>query len=317
MLVAATALLASGACRPDVGAPLSLVSGPRVLAVRGMPAEAKPGTNVAYDTLSVDVAGTITDPQIGWALCHAPKPPAEANAVSVACLSGPDDSGPSATFMAPMPADQYDACKFFGPVPRETGPGEPPIRPRDADVTGGFYQPVRATLTAPDGGERAFLLERIHCNLANAPRDVVGTFNATYTDNQNPSLARLTLDPDGQATSLYEAGGTPSAAPASVAPAAVVTLEGAWPDDAVETYPVWNPTARTLDMHREAMRLSWFATAGVLALETTGRGETETETSTRNTWTAPSDPGLVHLWAVLRDSRGGVDFASFDVQVGP
>lgn len=51
---AATALaLAAGAagCKPDLGSPASLVTGPRVLAVRGTPAEAYPGTMVAFDVL--------------------------------------------------------------------------------------------------------------------------------------------------------------------------------------------------------------------------------------------------------------------------
>jgi hypothetical protein len=102
-----------------------------------------------------------------------------------------------------------------------------------------------------------------------------------------------------------------------VAPGQVVTLEAAWPDDTPETYPVFNLVARALDMQRESMRLSWFAASGTLALETTGRGEDDLATTTRNTWTAPQDPGVAHFWAVLRDSRGGVDFAAFDVMVGP
>src|SRR5262245_46765370 len=97
----------AGGCRPDVGSPLSLVAGPRLLAVRGTPAEAKPGAAVSYDALAVDTSGAIMDPQLGWSLCHVPKPPAEANAVSAACLSVPDDAGPAPTYMAPMPVDPY------------------------------------------------------------------------------------------------------------------------------------------------------------------------------------------------------------------
>jgi hypothetical protein len=39
------------------------------------------------------------------------------------------------------------------------------------------------------------------------------------------------------------------------------------------------------------MRVSWFATAG------------------------PDAAGVVHFWIVLRDSRGGVDFAGGDLMV--
>jgi hypothetical protein len=312
--------LGAAACKPDLGAPLSLVDSPRLLAVRGTPAEAAPGTPVTYDSLSVDGSGVITDPQLTWSLCHIPKPPAEANAVSDACLTVPDDAGPEPTYMALMPDDPNDpnddknnACKLFGPIAPDPVPGQPPISPRAPDITGGFYQPVRVSLTA---SERAFYLERIRCNLANAPRDVVATFNMTYTNNLNPTIARLTLDPDGAATMTYEAG-MPAAAAASVSAGSDITLEAAWTDDSPETYPVWDLVARQLETRREAMRLSWFATAGDLEHETTGRTEEETETTTRNTWKAPADAGLVHFWAVLRDSRGGVDFAAFDVMVTP
>ena len=34
-----------------------------------------------------------------------------------------------------------------------------------------------------------------------------------------------------------------------------------------------------------------------------------------NAWTAPSQPGTVHLWIVLRDERGGAGWKSFVVDV--
>jgi hypothetical protein len=63
------------------------------------------------------------------------------------------------------------------------------------------------------------------------------------------------------------------------------------------------------------MRVSWFATAGSFAHEITGRAEDETATSSDNVWTAPTMGGPVHLWIVLRDSRGGSDFAGYDLAV--
>lgn len=47
-----------------------------------------------------------------------------------------------------------------------------------------------------------------------------------------------------------------------------------------------------------------------------GRTGDEDEASTSNGWTAPDDAGEVWLGVVLRDERGGVDFASYRVQVG-
>jgi hypothetical protein len=63
------------------------------------------------------------------------------------------------------------------------------------------------------------------------------------------------------------------------------------------------------------MRVSWFATAGSFSDDRTGREEHDLATFSDVQWTAPSTPGVVHLWVVLRDARGGVDWSSFDVTV--
>jgi hypothetical protein len=34
-----------------------------------------------------------------------------------------------------------------------------------------------------------------------------------------------------------------------------------------------------------------------------------------NAWTAPEESGTVYLWVVLRDSRGGLDFAGYELNV--
>jgi hypothetical protein len=325
------AAVALAGCKPDLGAPTSLVVGPRILAVRGTPPEAPPGANVMYDALAVTVGGRIVDPALTWSQCHDPKPPAEANAVSTACLDEPDDAGPAAVFAAAMPGP---ACMQYGPLPPTLPPlspedmaagktQPPPLRPRDPDITGGFYQPVRVRLQSAEGGktETTFAFERIKCNLANVPIDATRTFNATYTVNNNPLIAALTMDPDGNATSLYArpADGAPPdvAVPAPVTAGAAVTLEVTWPPETAETYPAWDIVSRTLQTRREALRASWFATAGEFTHDRTGRGEDDPQSTTRNVWTAPTFPGVVHLWIVLRDSRGGLDYAEAGVDVTP
>jgi hypothetical protein len=308
----ALALSAAAGCKPDLGSPASLVIGPRVLAVRGTPAESEPGTDVSFDVLAVQPDGTIVDPALGWSFCHTPKPPAEANAVSRECLDTPDDAGPAPTFMASLP---NDGCMTFGPEPPPVQPGQPQIRPRDPDGTGGFYQPLRVTLQAAAGSDVAFGLERIACLLANAPIDVTRTYNTTYTKNLNPIIDHLTLDPDGAPTTVV---GADAATGTGVASGATVTLELAWGADVPESYPVWDLASRTLVTHRESLRVSWFASGGSFPRDTTGRGEEEPDLFARNDWTAPVDGGVVHFWVVLRDSRGGVDFGAFDLTVsGP
>jgi hypothetical protein len=313
-------LVLATACKPNLGSPPSLIEGPRILAVRGTPAEAAEGDPVTYDVLAVDPMGRIPNPTLTWASCHDPKPPASANAVSASCLAIDDDvSTASPIFMAPMPDG---ACKVFGPQPPETQPGKPPLRPQDPDVTGGFYQPVRATLVDGEVTEVAFALERLKCRLANAPPDITGMFNQMIKLNGNPAIASVTLDPAGTPVALFTAGQdmappTVPATPPTVAQGAAVTLEVAWPADTPESYPVWNLVTQTLDTHRESLSVSWFATDGSFAHDRTGRGETEPDLTSNDVWTAPTTLGLVHLWVLLRDIRGGVDFAETQVMVGP
>jgi len=211
------------------------------------------------------------------------------------------------------------ACKQFGPEPPLTMQGQSPLRPQDPDVTGGFYQPVRVTLTADGSKEVAFALERITCKLTNAPTDVATTFDQTDEPNTNPVIASFTATSasGGAPATLYAAGQATAPAPLTVAASAPLTFEVAWPAATPESYPVWNLVTQMLETHREALDVSWFATDGGFEHDRTGRAETETELTTDDVWTAPATPGLVHLWVLLRDSRGGVDFAEAAVMVTP
>jgi hypothetical protein len=324
---AAAALAAGAGCKPDLGAPISLVSGPRILAVRGTPPEAKEGAVVSFDLLAVDAGGTVASPAAAWALCREPRPPSETNAVSGACLAIPDDAAMTPTFQTAITAaDPNDpktsgACSIFGPL---RPPTDPTARPRDPDVTGGFYQPVRVSLPRDDGGPAllAFQLQRIQCRLGNAPQSVSNELTNTYTPNVNPSLAALTLTADGGApvalAPVPPGGGGGGAPPPTVAAGGRVTFEASWAGETAETFPVYDLQTIALVSHREALRVSWFATDGLFEHDVTGRGEDDPELSTVNGWTAPAaGGGTVHLWLVLRDSRGGLDFAEFALDIAP
>ncbi len=276
-------LVAAAACKPDFGERASLVTAPRLLAVRAEPAEAPPGTRVTVTPLVASPDGTVGSPNVGWSFCATPKPLSENDVVSSDCLGGavrPVGDGPTAS--AAIPAD---ACVLFGPEP------PPGARPRDADVTGGYYQPLRATL----GAEPSIALLRVVCNLGSASADVAADFKARYRPNRNP---KLTLD-----------------LPPSAAPGARVTFQASWRPEDAESFVAFEPATQTVVEHREAMRISWFVSAGALLADRSGRGETDLATATANDWTGPDAPGVVHVWAVLRDSRGGVDFAGGDVTV--
>jgi len=287
---AAFVLFAIAACAPELGERESHVQSARVLAVRADPPEAAPGEDVTFTALVASPGGTL-GASLAWAYCTAPKSIAENEIVSSACLG--DDAtvgaGDGASARAPVPSD---ACARFGP---DVPPGG--FRPRDPDATGGYYQPMRATFA----GAPTFALERLACNLANAPSDIATDFGMRYKRNANPRLAPIGATLNGAALAF-------DAVPAG----ARVVLRAAWNDP--EAYVTFDLASQTLVDRREAMRVAWFATDGTFDTDKTGRAEDDPATTSDNGWTAPSS-GTVHVWIVLRDSRGGVDWASVDVIV--
>jgi hypothetical protein len=72
---------------------------------------------------------------------------------------------------------------------------------------------------------------------------------------------------------------------------------------------------QTVTMQRESMQVAWYSTDGALDTEATGRSSSDMATISDNGWVAPGTPGSVLLWVVLRDSRGGVAFATYSVEV--
>jgi hypothetical protein len=292
-------VVAGAGCQPDFGPSLSHVLAPRVAAVRFDPPEAAPGATVTATAFVVTPAGAAM-PAIDWSLCLVPKATTVNDVVDPACLQ-PGGTMVSSTTAAPAPLTlPAMGCRLFGPDAPPQMSGEPPLQSRAPDVTGGYYQPVRADLDgAPTIG-----LARIRCALSGASFDVAAEYNATYVSNRDPSLTPLAAFVDGAPVAL-------DAIPAG----RVVTLAAGWSDDSPESFPVLDVLSQTLVTHREAMTVSWLASDGVLAAANTGRAEADPELFTTTTWTAPSTPGIVHLFVVLRDSRGGVDFAAYDATV--
>lgn len=288
-------VVAIAACRPDLGPGESLVSSRRLLAVRADPAETLPGAQATYTALVASPDGTVQDAAIAWSFCSAPKPLTNDNIVSDACLGGSNlvPAGAGAEIVAPTPKD---ACVLFGP---DTPPGG--FRPRDPDVTGGYYQPLRADLA---GTPAAFVLARVTCHLPNAPPEVVTAFAEAYAPNANPKLEPLAASIDGRSVPL-------SAIPAG----ARVSFRASWPASSAETYAYYDAKSQALSTKREALRVSWYATAGSFDAEVTGRDESDVATYADDGWTAPERASTVHLWIVLRDSRGGSEFAAYDVEV--
>lgn len=308
------------ACAPDLGAAPSIVASERLLAVRADPPEAAPGAVITLRALVVGPDGTLANPPVRWAWCRAPKPLTTNNSVSDRCLdesgdgvSPLDPAGP--VVQAELPAD---ACALFGPDSPPAAPGELPPRPPDPDVTGGYYQPVRILVPGGEGAPLAgFGFARLACNLAGAPIDVAQAFRSRYVANHNPAIESvLASTTDGSmAMPLGREGDAPATDPITAGHGSALHLTARWTADSPETFPVFDPEQRQLVEQRESLRVSWYATAGRFAHDHTGRDGDDPARDSENQWTAPDQPGLVHLWVVLRDSRGGTDFGGYLVEV--
>jgi hypothetical protein len=290
-LVAASLLVALPACRPDVDGPASVVDEDRVLAVKIEPPEAAPGAPVAARALVAGADGTLATAPLEWAVCRSPKSPAEDRIVNPDCLVEGDPVGEGVDVMFGLPSE---GCALFGP---ETPPGD--FRPRDADSTGGYFQPIHVRL----GEEDSVALERLLCNLRNAPTDVAGQFLREYVPNRNPTL-----------TGIAALAGDADADLEHVAPRSHLRFVLSWKEGDRETYLRFDPSSQTLVHDEEVLRVSWYATAGSFSSDRTGRGADRSETSS-NVWTAPGTASAVHFWAVIRDSRGGQDFTAWDAVV--
>lgn len=294
--LAAGASLAVPACRPDFGERESFVDRVQILAVRVDPPEAKPGVMVTTTTLVASPEGPIDAAPASWAFCATPKLLTENGSVSAACLAAGvlpiGDARGGVT--AALPAS---GCFDFGP---ETQSAE--VRPRDPDVTGGFYQPIRARLAGAEAQSvTAFGFARITCNLANAPGDLAARFRNEYQRNLSPTLLPVEARIEGAETLLgFDA----------IPRGARVVLRAAWRPEDAERYALFDVKEQLIVTRRESLRVSWFTTAGSFDRDRSGRTEDEPESFTENTWTAPDEARVTHLFFVLRDARGGLSYAS-------
>jgi hypothetical protein len=287
---AALVLSASAlACFPQFEDTPWLVTEPRLLAVRGEPAEAEPLQQVRFSAL-VAAPDEVSLP-LEWAFCLEPRTLAERNGVAPECLASEGDA------IVPLPAAMgeipVDACARFGPNPPPSEPDQPPLRPADPDLTGGYHLPVRATLA----GEVAFGFERLRCGLAGAPREIFAEYQQRYAVNQHPTIEVVEL------VGL----GVMLGADTSVPVGAEIVLRVRTSTTSREPYVQYDPVRGVLIERVETLVLSWFSSRGTFAAARTDGEE--------NTWIAPLEPSVTKMWFVLRDARGGVDWLEREMRV--
>jgi hypothetical protein len=338
------AAVSSAACEPTFDDRNSQVLERRVLAVRSMPAQARPMAEVKLSALVVEPTGTLKSFAPKWAFCNAPKPIAETNDVSDECLAGSgdqfDELGRGAIVTGNVP--DY-ACRLFGPSVPPSEPGQPPGRPKDADSTGSFYQPLRVIVPSADTPIVTLGQVGLTCQLTGLSGEQLSDYQKRARVNEHPELSNVLVGAQASTPLSIDDGG---AEPTRVSPRQHVVLRATWPEcptegvcgdgicnqdenaqdceadctqpkgcHGAETFVYYDPETHLLEGRREAMRVSWFAGAGSFDDDHTGRREDELQTYSDATWTAPSQPGLAHLWVVLRDSRSGITWQSYVVDV--
>lgn len=264
-------LLGVGCAPPLVDEPW-LIGAPRVVAVTIEPPEAAPGAKV---TLRAVVAGPAENLALRWATCEAPRAFSQNESVNPGCLAALADA-PAADAVTEVQL-AFDVCSRFGPDAPGAG-----ARPRDADATGGYFQPVGVQL----GEAASFAFVRLQCRPAGISFEVAQAYAAVAQPNTNPAFA-LRAEVEGRPVGFDE-----------LVAGAEVELRADWSATPEESFAFIDPSSGELGTQRERYDVSWFVTGGTLdqARSNCGAGR----------WQLPRGEGEGTLWAVLRDSRGGV-----------
>lgn len=334
------------ACVPEFADDQSVIVAPRILAVRAVPAEAKIGMTVQLTALvAAPPPGAARADDLAWALCLARKPLTELGPVAHECIdqvgAGPETFqhlGRGASVSSTIPSD---ACRRFGPLSAPAEAGGVAGRPVDPDLSGGYHQPV----VVGSGVGVALGTIRLGCGIVGVPNAESVRFNQGYRPNENPEVERLEIVGPGGPREIVPGVERPGI---SLPVGARVDLRVVWPAcprqavcgdglctsgenqsncaadcrtnpkscAGAESYLWANSDTRVVSERREGISVAWYGSAGTFVDEQTGRTESDPDgVDSFDTWTAPDSPGLVKLWIVLRDDRGGVGWKEYMVEV--
>ena len=276
--------------------PAELVEGVRILAIQPMPAEVGSGENAMLFPLIVD-PGVDLDagsslPTLEWAMCT--KRPDIGVDIDPACFDAD-----TADFLVPLPTLAGGATMLTMPQLSVSDFDLP-------DSTGGFYVPIRLRITQGDTRITAF--ERLRWKAGFVP------------PNNNPSLTGIAYVPTGADGELPDLGQQVDLQELDATTPLPLPLGGKLrfrAEDApgsAESYmtfigDVTNPANVTITTVTETLQFFWYASAGKIDPSVTGEARPDTELDTTQ-YTDSLGPrnGLVDLWLVAREERGGIDF---------
>jgi hypothetical protein len=153
------------------------------------------------------------------------------------------------------------------------------------------------------GGAPAIVLERIACNPRGASLDAANALRGVYVPNRNPTLRSITAATlGGQSVPLDR-----------IPAGADIRLEAGFDAADEERYVMLDPATGSVVVRRESLRFSFFSTSGTFESARTGTpgaGAQDGTPTSATTWHVDAVPGPAHLFVVLRDSRGGLDFSA-------
>lgn len=318
-------------CAPELDDRLYLLDEPRLLAIRAEPAEARPGDAVHYQALIASAEGTI-DETVEWAFCNKRTPLSSLGSVHPDCAQPSDPALEDFGEDAQEPDEAEGilpglGCRIFGPEIPAPMPDEPPGRPFDPDGTSGYFQPVRAMYFVDDEPRFAFQKTRIFCGIGVGSSEDRIEFNRRYKMNTNPDLSSVKIYAD-ELLVLERRAGEPQAEIPRVDRTSVIRVEVEWPpcpgsidelgEDGcagAEPFVYYDQDALEIVERREAMRVAWYSTGGVFDVDRTGRDPDEEALTSDNILRAEEAEGVVHLYAILRDERGGVGFIDASIEI--
>ncbi|HEY3352451.1 MAG TPA: hypothetical protein VGQ83_04330 [Polyangia bacterium] len=268
------ALLAAGCKSPFERS--SYLGGLRILAVKAVPPEVAPGATSTLTALTVAPAG---DPvAISWVECRVPALVGSGEGLSANCLTA--DAADGLT-----PVGTGGSVSVVMPDLGPDAVGTP-------DYTGGVYLPI--LLLASAGGDETAGVYRLRRAGGGPP-------------NRNPRITEVgVVENTGAVTLLAE--DRPSETSAGAGLTLVMTVSA----DSRETYTAPDGAGGTRAVP-EVLRVSWFATGGRLVAGNVGVDDSDHAF----TWfvldqhlpaVGPSG-GRIDLYVVVRDERGGADFA--------
>lgn len=329
-------------CIPEFDDDLARVNTRRVLAVKSVPAEAKPGETVTLTALVAEPDSNASPTELSWSLCLERKPLTELGPVAQDCI---ERFGETSEIFEPLGrGDQVsatlpdDVCRQFGPLTPPPKKGEEGGRPVDPDLSGGYYQPVIV-----GDGEANLGSIRVSCGAVGLSLAEGIVFTRGYRPNENPELTEVTLRGQDDEVTLPDDDSDVQ----QVRAGETFTIEAAFPacptkaecgdgicsagenqvDCAADCRD--NPKgcagaerylfadvedAKTVE-YTESVLVGWFSNAGRFDGEQTEAKLDDDTPRAQNTWTAPEKTGPVKLWLVARDDRGGVGWRSFSLEV--